>query len=386
MRIPAASLLLLALACNGSREAPRTSTTALTGSAKPSKKPPRTGSPEPACPRSDPSDPFGAHFTVGNRWTYRYRTSWHASPREQAVVTLRVTWAGQVDGYRAALLAADDNPVVGTHVVVQKNKGVPIALECLTEVPSDETAIAEAIGECRKDLEDPRSEVHAFCGETLCGAAFASEISQGGDGFSDEGNTWRLPGVGYLSAGRAEYSAETGDGSSTERYLLGYDLAAVPPRTLEVRDEEPLLAQLRSAIMRAAKAGDAKAVAKLVQKDIRYGLHPEHSGLDSAMESWQHDDGLALKRLSQALESCGVVAEGELLYAICPRAEADRQKSLAGRCRVRPESSPPRALFEKRGKDWRLTQMLLGGIDDHYVADEASSLPALPASMAAEFR
>ena len=213
-------------------------------------------------------------------------------------------------------------------------------------------------------------------------SAIAQTTAQGGLD-TVEARSW--PGVGLAAWSRQSYSADSGDGSTSYRILLGYSVEG-PVAPLGTLGPEPTeLTAIREAVHALAVRGDAAALAAYLLSDAEDGgaqpsLSPDDRG-DVALTSWGADGGLALSRLATiTAEPCAAIG----VDVVCPRAEAERMASIHG-CEQGRVTTVPRAMFVRARAGWRLMSMLSGGDDDLLYHPIWSAGPALPYSMRASF-
>lgn len=322
---------------------------------------------------------------AGNQWTYTYFEGWFTTLRDWGEKTFVVERKKTVGAYTVAEVTAQYtsrvNPKLAQKTTLYRiAKGSQL---CEVEWGRQKPAWASTTASWAQkafddaytcwDLAKMSTAPTVKCLGVICGPVKVTETKSGERG----ARFW--PPVGMVSAFSAEYSPQTGDGTGTSLVLTGYRLAkSMPVAPVKVSDSPASFQAFKKTLATVRTAG-MKAVSAHVAKDVTYSINPEHRTKELALAGWAKDGGRGATTLAQLAEGpCGQISAGGAAYVVCPRRLAEEYAAAATACENAADPTVPRAVFQERGGQWRLTSLFLGGADDLYAASESDDAPARP--------
>jgi hypothetical protein len=338
---------------------------------EPEIKPEPATDPEPAASDveiSPPKDPLAVLMTLHNRWTYRVFHGFHDTDVEVYEVTREVTRVGKHGQYQLAVIrqhaTAHGPEAETTDECLRIRKGDQTwwvdeySYDAYPKGEKEVKRLIDSSGRLEVDLR--RASKRLVCSFIGCAGGYHTDVE-----YDPWTGLW--PGIGIVSDVDADYSPETGDGSTRHLLLTGFLLADAAPslRAAPEGDAAPAREQIHG----LAKARDVSGLAKVLPEDFMYSLHAEHQWRNGAVETWEKfpDD---LASLAAATGSACTQLETTPALLACPAQVAERQAKLSGRREFTSKTTDPRAYFVQAKGKWKLAAYFQGGHGDVFVLDD----------------
>ncbi|MCA9606288.1 MAG: hypothetical protein KC619_11865 [Myxococcales bacterium] len=342
----------------------------------------------PTCdPGAAPMDPREALFTVGHVHRWLELEAWHSDLRSPPqIIDERVVERVERGRYTVARVERRlvrclgdarecPAPSMAENPFLRIRHGRRIAQMACGErtIPETEAATRALFDRCAvTEVPEGRARRQWTCLEVGCGELdFVTTVRRQRRPYPSEVGTtaWIRPGLGVVGLSSEDYSAETGDGTTSTRLLVGWALTT-PVSSPPPSDPPASFEAARVQLHELAEAGDPAALAPLLAADVRFSVNPEHTGAAEALEAWGASPAAPMRALAEATAGpCGASGAG----VVCPRPDA-----IPPACASVVDTTRPRALFVQEGSAWRLAALLLGGEDDVFYAYASYSDPPRP--------